>query len=460
MTYKVVVDKPRRVRALASSTKVSVVDAKIQKSSVLVGRATYAAEVKARVLSAFAGYSKPTTTIFYQKPVATGMGLDPYSLNKYFRLEGFGVSDTYSGSVNKGLYNSVTTSDANYLDTQKGLVERARIGDFIYVLLEIQRSFEDGFAFSDTSTVSPRLGKTDSLGAFDVAQFSTSKGLADVAALVEQAALSFSTGFSNSTSVSDLLSRTVDFDRGFSNAVTASDTVGSLVAKPFQDATSVADIFARTVSYDRARTDSVSTVDSESWSMDKGLSDNAPITDLFSRTAAFRRVFDDYVAMDDFTDVGAIQKQTDASKTNVIGFTETQVFATEKGVTDTATLSELLALGTSRAFSESTGVSDAFQKVTVFRRSPDDLVAVGDLASASLAKVLDDAAAATDDFSREVDYQRTVTDAFGAVDQAASTFAKELNESAALADSLTMRVSSLPTSVFNAGALNSAPLNH
>ena len=70
---------------------------------VLVTHASYAAAVSSRTVGAFAAYSDPVVKIYYQNLSAIDIALDPYSNNKYFRLEQVGMSDAQVLLVTKGI---------------------------------------------------------------------------------------------------------------------------------------------------------------------------------------------------------------------------------------------------------------------------------------------------------------------------------------------------------------------
>ena len=460
MAYRVVVDKPRRIRALTSSTRVVVADAKLVKSQVMVTRASYAAAVSSRVVNAFANYAKPVTRISYQNLSAIDMALDPFSLNKYFRLESFGVSDSASFDVAKTLNEALGASDLQDLSVEKGITSELSLGDFAYVLLEIQRAFSDSLYTSDTSVLGLGLNKTDSLGAYDVAHRDLGKGAADSFVFDEATAFSVSNVLSDNTSVSEQLDRTVSFVRGFAETASVSEVTAASVGKALQDSTSVSDLFARVVTYDRGFVESFGTTDTDSRSVGKSLADTAALSEALSRTVSYERAFSDTFALDDFTDVNAIRKSASAVKNNVFGFTDTQTFGTEKNLQDTTVVSELAALATDRPVAEAMGVSDVFQRVVSFSRATADIASVSDNSTAVFDKGLTDTAAVSELFQKDVAFNRTFADAVSFAEQSVAAFSKGLTDTASLTESIQITTTSLASSVLNAGALNSSPLNN
>lgn len=384
MAYRVVVDKPQRVRALASSTNIVVADAQLAKPQVSITQPAYAATASSQVVNAITAYSAPITEINYQNLSAIDMALDPYSLNKYFRLDQVGVSEAQTLLVIKAFNDLVRMADQPDLQVSKGLADSFGMGDNAVVLLEILREFADSAPVIDAQTLSLGLIKAEALGIVDIASMFISKAESEVANISEQAVVDIS------------------------------------------------NLFA----------DSVSTLDQ------------------FTRAVVYQRSFSDVFVLDDFTDVDAIQKATIATKTNVIGFSDIQSFVTEKTLQDTASLTELAALSTERAASDSVSVGDVFQKVTTFSRAISDSTPLSDSSSAAIGKELSDTATLSEAFQKDLTYNRTLTDAVSFAEQSVAAFDKGLSDVASITESIQITTSSLASSVLNASALNSVPLNN
>jgi len=461
MSYRVVVDSPQRIRALASSAKISVVDAKLEKTQAVITRTSYSASASAQILNAFADYAKLTTQTQYRTLTAIDVALDPYSLNKYFRLEEFSVSDLVSVNTGKAPNEVLGASDqVENFRLGKGIGDEMGIGDFTHILLEIQRAFSDTLSYSDTHALGLGLKKSDSIGAYDAAQRNLGKGLADSFAIAEATAFSLTSLLSDGTSLSEQFNRTVSFIRGFTETAGISEVTATSVSKALQDGASVADLFARTVSYDRGFIESFGTADTESLLVDKGVADTAALSEELSRTVSFQRSFSDAFVLDDFTDVDAIRRSASAVKNNVFGFTDTQTFGTEKTLQDTAAFSDLAALATGRPASDAFSVGDIFHKVTTFSRPFSDTTSLSESSSSSISKVLSDPASVSDIFQKDVAFTRTFSDAVSFAEQSVAAFSKGLADTASLTESIEITTASLASSVLNAGALNSSPLNN
>jgi len=290
MTYRVVVNASQRIRALTSSTNIVVADAQLTTSQALVTQASYAAEVSSRIVGAFAAYREPTTEIYFQNLSAIDIELDPFSLNKYFRLEQFGISDAQDLLVTKGFNDSVAATDEiQAVTVGKGFVDTIGMGDFTFVLLEILREFADSVPVIDVQTLSSGLFKSETLGLADITSMFISKSEIDVANIGEQAAVGISKPLTESVSFSDQFSRAAVFQRVFSDAFVLDDfTDVDAITKDSTAAKNNVIGFSDVQSFvtDKPFQDAVSFAEQSVAALTKGLSDTASITESIQVTTA------------------------------------------------------------------------------------------------------------------------------------------------------------------------------
>lgn len=297
------------------------------------------------------------------------------------------------------------------------------------------------------------------------------------ATLLEQHATLFGKAATDTFSTTDQV-QSFDITKSASDAFGMGDDVHVLleILRSFADSTSVTDTQAFAVNL--AKADSFGTTDVETRDFSKVATDNYTVTeavallfsnayadsvsatDQFARVVSYDKSFSDTFVLDDFTDIDAIQKDTIASKTNIIGFSDIQVFGTEKLLQDTAAVTELAALHTSRPATDGFGTSDVFQKVVAFSRAPAETVSITEATTADTSKVLADTTVVSEVFQKDVTFQRTFTEAVNFAEQAVATFEKGVTDTASMSDSVQIETTSLFSSVLNAGALNSAPLNN
>jgi hypothetical protein len=290
MAYRVVVDKPQKIRALASSASICVADAQLTKSQALVTHASYAAAVSSRILGAFAAYSEPVVEIYYQNLSAIDIALDPYSNNKYFRLEQVGISDAQTLLVAKSIDDLVGAADQlQSLDVLKALTDSFGMGDNAVVLLDIFREFADSAPVIDVQALSLGLNKSETLVTADVTSMSIAKTESDVANIGEQTAVVVSKPFADSAGLSEQIAKSAVFQRVFSDAFVLDDftdvdaiTKDSTAAK--NNVIGFSDI--QTFVTEKTFEDALSFAEQSVASFIKGLSDTASLTESIQITLA------------------------------------------------------------------------------------------------------------------------------------------------------------------------------
>ena len=248
---------------------------------VLVTRTSYAAA---------ASFQIPVVEIYYQNLSAIDIALDPYSLNKYFRLEQVGISDAQVLLVTKGITELVGAADQlQSLDVLKGQTDSFGMGDNAVVLLEILRAFSDAPSVVDTQALSFITEKADNLAVADTASMFISKTESEVANIGEQAAVVVLKPFADSTSLSDPFARSAIFQRVFSDAFVLDDfTDVDAITKDSVAAKNNVIGFADTQTFVTEKTfqDAVSFAEQSVAAFAKGLSDTTSITESIQITTA------------------------------------------------------------------------------------------------------------------------------------------------------------------------------
>ena len=158
--------------------------------------------------------------------------------------------------------------------------------------------------------------------------------------------------------------------------------------------------------------------------------------------------------------MGGVIKDTAASKSNIVGFTDSQVFSTSKALTDTPVMLEDASISQQKPASSELSVSDVFQKVTSYSRLPSESFGVTDSELITFGKGVFDSATVSESFDRTVSYNRVFSDAVSFASETVAAFEKSLSDSVGISESINVQVVSLASSVLNAGALNSASLNN
>lgn len=198
---------------------------------------------------------------------------------------------------------------------------------------------DEAFSLSEQASLHPQKVTLDSFGFSDQQIFDVTKGIAD--------RLSFS-------EVVDIL---LIIERDFSDAYTLADVSVLAVDKGVAETLSFSEVTA--FALDVAKADSVSILESAALALSKPAADSLSISDTFSRVATFSRAFTDTFTLDDAATVDAFTKDTNASKTNVVGFSDIQTFTVDKAVSDSTTLLDSLTFSTELSASDSMVLSDS-----------------------------------------------------------------------------------------------------
>lgn len=270
-------------------------------------------------------------------------------------------------------------ADATSLTLQKGLVDTATVSDSIQSIV-IEKPTSDSFGFTDVTHIAVTYIRT--------------------------AADSFAFG--------DL--QTIDIGLNKSDSVAIAEALSKDLSTTENDTALLSE--AAAISFSTSPTDSTS------------------VSDVFASTRDYQRAFSDTFTLDDFTNIAAIEKDTTAAKTNVFGFADVQVFTTSKALQDTATVSDLPALGFSKPAQESFSTSDVFQKVTAFSRQFAETQSLSDVASAFVGKAASDSATVIDTLQRTVSYSRAPSDSVTFADLANADVGKGVSDSTTVAEVL------------------------
>ena len=293
----------------------------------------------------------------------------------------------------------------------------------------------------------------------DAASFTVQKGALDTPTVIDSIdSISVTKPLDDSFGFVDLIEIVRDIVRGHTDSVSIGDALTAETGLNKADAVAVSEVLAK--DFGTGVSDSSVISDVPVLVFGGNYSDAATLADVFARSATFSRTFTDTITLDDFTDVGAITKDTVASKTNVIGFQDIHSFGTSKPVAETITVSELASLDFDKPATDSIGVSEAFQKVTTFSRQITESASLSDVSAHSLQKAVTDSATLSEAFHKDVAFARTFSEAVSFSEQVATSMDRLFSDNATLSEAINIEVATLTSSVLNAGAFNTAPINH
>lgn len=211
-----------------------------------------------------------------------------------------------------------------------------------------------------------RYFRDEGFSVADIATLTTNKIFTDTLDNISDSLQSIDTDKSlgDAFSIGDFAYVLLTIQRQFADSISIGDSSALTAGINRYEVLNADDVFNYT--YSKSVVDSAVVFDSPITSFDSLKAEGISVSDVFSRTLTFSRAFTDTITMDDFTDIGAITKDTVGNKSNAVSFIDTQTFATEKGVTDTPVLTDLYTsvFVTSRA--DTVSVADS---ITVLNRS-------------------------------------------------------------------------------------------
>ena len=331
------------------------------------------------------------------------------------------------------------------------------------IQVDYVRAFADAFTLDDNATVDAIVkdffgAKTNVFGFSDTQAFGVGKNLTDSFSNVEAIdSLNVGKGLSDTQSMTEVLSRTVQYARTFTDTFVMDDaaTVDAFVKDTSAAKTNIytmGDVFNRTVDYNRTFTDTYSPTEAHAVSFSKSASDDSfSMSENLSRAVTYNRDF-----ADSFSNTEAIDS-----------------FVFGKGLADSQAMTEAHASSVSIAKTDSTSIVDApaqsFEtpKADSFSFSDTDSRVVQFVRTFTDAFTMDDAAT-VDAFTK--DYSGDKSNIFTFADSEAITFAKALADAFAptddpdlevgkgLSDSVTV-TENFSFALFSNAALNAAQLN-
>lgn len=190
---------------------------------------------------------------------------------------------------------------------------------------------------------------------------STSKAFSEAAQLTESVFKGFSSTTAETLSLSDSLSKVLDYGRTFTETATMSESIQSFaVGKAVSDSASILE--SSVYNFSKALTETPTVTDASSLGIETTKSDSVSTSDSPTLVNVFVRAFSDSAALDD-TASASDDLRTDVgiNKGNVVTMSDalSHVMAYASTLADTPSLSESAAISFSTTFAETPSLSDS-----------------------------------------------------------------------------------------------------
>lgn len=461
MAIRLFVQASPRIRASVSVRGLRVVAPAFQKPSVTLSKATYQAIADYSVLQAAVSYQNLQSSIYFRNAVSTDLVLDPDTLNRYFRDEAFSVSDQTAIDFSRAVADEYLVADSTTFAVSKDVTDTLGVTDVADILLIIQRTFTDQLAVADNATVTFGKAATDAVSASDVLSRFVGKGLADNAPVTDALAYGISKPRSDSYTVTDLFSRSVSYNRDFTDGASLADVSSFSVGKRVTDSAVVADQFIRVVDYIRNPVEQVSASDSAPvFNVGYHIADGASVDDAFERTVSYVRSSAETITM--LSDLRP-DIDTGLGKADSVSTSDTHTFAVETLQTDAVLTVDQPAIAFSRPLADGATLSDIFDRAVVYSRAFDDAISIDD--NATVGGVEKDTQAVKTNIvamADEHDYSfgKVLADNFAVVEVLSRATSKALADTFDISETILIEKRSVASSMLNASAFNTVPLNN
>jgi predicted metallopeptidase len=214
----------------------------------------------------------------------------------------------------------------------------------------LNRYFRDGDAvlFNDQAALALQKNLTDSVGSITDAVQSVAVGK----------------GLEDNFGIGDLTHVLLTIQRQYSDAISIGDSPTLSAGINRYEVLNAGDVFSYAAS--KPLVESISVSDIPVVAVNAPKTDDVTASDVFARVLSYSRTFNDTITMDDFTDVGAITKNTVGSKSNAITFDDVQVFSTNKLVSDTPAISDIYTSAFVKSRADTLSIAES---VSVVNRS-------------------------------------------------------------------------------------------
>lgn len=438
-----------------------------------------------------------STPVSYTNVVASNVLLDPDTKNLYLRDAADNqvlMSEDLAFVLSKADTDLLSVSEQAYILTAKDFSEAVTVSDDFSKVVDYRRTFTDAFTLDDRAqvdsfAVDTGLNKGNVFSFSDQQAFSIDKSFVDDYSVSDDLfAVTTLKAVTDGVAISEV--KTFDVAKNNADALLISEAIASDIDKPVSDGLSVTEAYSSSYGLNQAdavaiaeestldlslgKADAIAVSEATAFDIstayadvvplaeaavllyDKNESDALSVTEVFSKVVFFERVFTDAFTLDDLAQIDAFAVDTDLSKGNVLGFTDTQAFGYQKPFADAFGLSDAPALSTSKPFDEAIGLADAhaisyatFQADSV--SVAENLAFSTDVAAADLIAVSEEKA---------VSFVTAKSDNFSLLEVASRAVGKNFVESVGISETLTIVKRSTASSVLNAGPLNFAPLNN
>ena len=389
--------------------------------------------------------------------------LDPDTINQWLSHEFSLIENAALGFTKTADTDLFAFTDTPSTTVALGKSDSFGFADTPVFAMTFFRDFSDAFSLDDFTAVDAVIKdmantKTNVFSFADDQAFGVGKGLSDSFGFADAFdSVAIGKGLVDTQSMTESLSRTVQYVRTFTDAFVLDDAatvdaVQKATSSLKQNIFAMGDVFGRVVSYNRGFSDNIAPVEQHVLTFSKEASaDSFNVVEVFSRSVSYNRPFADSQGFGDAVDSQDLGK----GLADTQALTEAHVSSVSLGKIDAVTLSESPASDVGKGLTDSVSMSESLARTVAYARSFADAFSMDDAATID-ALVKDSSTAKSNVFGfsdvQEFGFGKTATDTFSFADDEEFEVGKGLSDSVTVTENFSF-------SLFSNAAMNAAPLN-
>lgn len=181
-------------------------------------------------------------SVEYENAKLVDVALDPTSLNRYFRDDAVSMLESLALVFGKSVSDSYVLSEAHSFSLQKPETDSISVSEIFSLEVDYQKSFADQASVTEISSFSFGMVESDQVSTSDAQVFSVEKPQSDAFSVSEAIDTQFGKSLTESIPVAESLS--YSFSTSFSESASVQDSPAIGTTLPQSDGISVSEVYS------------------------------------------------------------------------------------------------------------------------------------------------------------------------------------------------------------------------
>ena len=430
-------------------------------------------------VSTLVNYLRPNSILNYRQIAASDIG---WHLGEDFArtiTSSQGVDDTFAFAFTRLVTSGFSVSDSAALLSANQALDGLDFGDEAILSIGLNRTYEEGFGFTDSIVLSPHkvfsgsaslheeVGKTlnkrasESMSLFDTLDAVTISAVAkksDTFGFGEIHQFSLSKSESENQSVYEKIAKSIAYSRNEHDFFTVEEFADVGSSKDKINYFGFTDDFSRVATFKRSPQENINAVESFSLGFSKSESETQAVDELVAKTISYTRT-----ETDSYELLEALEKTLAKTKAESFVVSDAHQFSLSKSESenqsvyekiaksiaysrnehDFFTIEEFTDVGSSKDKINYFGFTDDFSKVVAFVRGPETPATIVDTFGFRLEKPVEDPQNIMERIQKGIGYTRPQSDHYELSETVGKTLAKAKADPAELADNKSFSLSKI-----------------